>query len=67
MLHSIWFWVVIILAPIATVVGTLARLAKREPPMQLPPGVAPGTYRRFDDDPPEDEVAPYKDTPPRQP
>jgi len=66
-MHSIWVWIAIIVAPIATVVGTLVRLAKREPPLNLPPGVAPGSYRRFDDDPPEDDEPLKKDEPPRQP
>lgn len=31
-LHSTWFWVAIILAPVGTVVGILSRLARRTAP-----------------------------------
>jgi hypothetical protein len=31
-LHSTWFWVAIIVGPIGTVVGILARLARSEAP-----------------------------------
>jgi hypothetical protein len=50
-LHSTWFWVAIIAAPAITVVGVLARLAKREPPIQLPPGVAPLAWDDEEDAP----------------
>lgn len=30
-LHETWFWIVLIAAPIITVAGILARLARREP------------------------------------
>lgn len=39
LIHETWFWVLIIAGPIAVVVATLARLAKREPPPDLPPSV----------------------------
>ncbi|MGL6071307.1 hypothetical protein [Craterilacuibacter sp.] len=45
MLHSTWFWCVVAAAPFVLVISTLARLARREPPPDLPPGVSPGTYR----------------------
>lgn len=32
LLHSTWFWVLIILGPVGTVIGILSRLARREPP-----------------------------------
>lgn len=44
LLHSTWLWVIIIAAPIATIIGTLARMSQKQPPLNLPPGVAPGTY-----------------------
>ena len=31
-LHTTWFWLVLILGPIGTVVGILARLARSTPP-----------------------------------
>jgi len=37
LLQETWFWVWIIAAPIITVIGMLARLARREPPPRLPP------------------------------
>ncbi|AUH51886.1 hypothetical protein CXB49_14175 [Chromobacterium sp. ATCC 53434] len=49
-LHSTWFWVAVIVAPIATVAGILARLAKREPPPDLPPGVKPLAWDDADED-----------------
>jgi hypothetical protein len=62
LLHHTWFWVVIIVGPIATVVGILARLAKREPPPDLPPGVKP---LGFDDDDEDDwGVPPGRSRPP---
>lgn len=36
LLHATWFWVLIIAGPIATVAGILARLARFEPPPQIP-------------------------------
>ena len=44
LLHNTWFWVIIIAAPVATIIGTLARMSQKQPPLKLPPGVAPGTY-----------------------
>jgi hypothetical protein len=32
LLHSTWFWMLIILGPIGTVIGILSRLARRESP-----------------------------------
>lgn len=58
-LHSTWFWCVVAAAPFVMAVGTLARLARREPPPDLPPGVSPGSYRRY-----SDEVAPDERTEP---
>ncbi|MDC7708535.1 hypothetical protein [Vogesella indigofera] len=46
LLHSTWFWIVIIGAPLGTIITTLARLSQKQPPIELPPGVAPGTYTR---------------------
>lgn len=52
LIHETWFWVLIIVGPIGVVVATLARLAKREPPPDLPPSVhALG----FDDEEQEDD------------
>lgn len=42
--HSTWFWIIIIAAPAGTIITTLARLSQKQPPIKLPPGVAPGTY-----------------------
>lgn len=52
--HETWFWVVVIGAPLVSVIGTLIRLARKEPPIQLPPGVVPQPYR-FDDEENEEE------------
>lgn len=43
LLHSTWFWVVIILAPAVTVIGILARLARLEPLPDWVPAVQPGS------------------------
>ncbi|RXZ45020.1 hypothetical protein [Crenobacter cavernae] len=43
-----WLWLLLIVGPIVTVIGTLARLAKKEPPPDLPDSAIPG--RRFDAD-----------------
>ncbi|MBI3143913.1 MAG: hypothetical protein HYZ18_01310 [Pseudogulbenkiania sp.] len=51
--HETWFWVVVIGAPLVSVIGTLIRLARKEPPIKLPPGVVPQPYR-FDDEEDED-------------
>ena len=53
--HSSWFWIAIIAAPLVTVVGTLARLARKEPPIKLPPGVVPQPWQ--DEDEQENEAA----------
>ncbi|AXE36555.1 hypothetical protein [Chromobacterium phragmitis] len=50
-LHSTWFWLAVIAAPAITAVGVLARLARREPPIELPPGARP--LRWEDEDEPE--------------
>lgn len=56
LLHATWFWVAIIVAPIFTVLATLARLARREPPPKLSPGVSPLRWQDEtegdDDEPP---------------
>ncbi|KMJ54668.1 hypothetical protein ACG97_02745 [Vogesella sp. EB] len=57
LLHSTWFWIVIIGAPLGTVLGTLARLSQKQPPIELPPGVAPGTYARREQAEQDDDVA----------
>ncbi|WP_174873809.1 hypothetical protein [Vogesella oryzae] len=44
LLHSTWFWVLAIVGPIVSVIGTLAKLSKKQGPIKLPPGVIPGTY-----------------------
>ncbi|TDR73570.1 hypothetical protein [Paludibacterium purpuratum] len=36
LLHSTWFWGLIIAGPFATVVAILARLSRLEPPPTLP-------------------------------
>lgn len=46
LLHSTWFWLIIIGAPLGTAIATLARLSQKQPPLDLPPGVAPGTYAK---------------------
>ena len=53
LLHSTWVWILLIAAPIATVIGTLARISHKQPDRELPPGVIPGTYAKrktVDDD-----------------
>ncbi|AOZ52319.1 hypothetical protein [Chromobacterium vaccinii] len=50
-LHSTWFWLAVIAAPAILVIGTLARLARREPPVKLPPGVKPLGWDEEDDVP----------------
>ncbi|POZ60555.1 hypothetical protein [Chromobacterium alticapitis] len=50
-LHSTWFWVAVIAAPVATVVGILSRLSRREPPIELPPGVRPLRWDEEEDAP----------------
>jgi len=44
LLHETWFWVLIIVAPVGTVIATLARMSKKTGDTKLPPGVIPGTY-----------------------
>ncbi len=41
-LHSTWFWLIVIVAPLFTIINTLARLSRQAPPPDLPPGVKPG-------------------------
>lgn len=41
LLHSTWFWVFIIAAPLVGAVSTLIRLARKSEPPVLPPGVVP--------------------------
>nr|WP_294864289.1 hypothetical protein [uncultured Pseudogulbenkiania sp.] len=53
--HSTWFWVVVIGAPLVSVIGTLARLAHKEPPIKLPPGVVPQPYKFDDEEEGEDD------------
>ncbi|UTH73007.1 hypothetical protein [Chromobacterium sp. IIBBL 290-4] len=55
-LHATWFWVVIIVAPALAVVGTLARLARREPPIKLPPGVRAQAWDDEEEDAPSGET-----------
>ena len=38
LVHSTWFWVLIMGAPAVGAIGTLIRLSRREPPPDLPPG-----------------------------
>lgn len=47
--HETWFWVVVIGAPLVSALGLLARLARKEPPIELPPGVVPQPYT-FDEE-----------------
>lgn len=58
LLHSTWFWVLIIAGPAVTAIGTLARMArqaKQQGPIKLPPGVIPGTYATDKPDDDEDD------------
>ncbi|MBN3005550.1 hypothetical protein HNO92_003732 [Chromobacterium alkanivorans] len=41
LMHSTLFWIVIAAAPAVTALGILIRLARREPPPDLPAGVKP--------------------------
>lgn len=41
LMHSTLFWILIAAAPAVTALGILIRLARREPPPDLPPGVKP--------------------------
>lgn len=67
-LHSTWFWCVVAAAPFVMVVGTLARLARQEPPPVLPPGVSPGTYRRNEAlDTEDQDNDPHTDAAPQPP
>lgn len=50
LLHSTWFWILVIGAPLITIVSTLVRLARKEPPIELPPGVVPKPWSDDDDD-----------------
>ncbi|WP_024301587.1 hypothetical protein [Pseudogulbenkiania sp. MAI-1] len=51
--HETWFWVVVIGAPLVSALGLLARLARKEPPIELPPGVVPQPYA-FDEEEEDD-------------
>lgn len=62
--HQTWFWVVIIVGPIGAVVGILARLAKREPPPDLPPTVKPLGFDDEDEDDDWGAGRKYHATPP---
>lgn len=68
-LHSTWFWLAVIAAPAITAVGVLARLARREPPVELPPGVKPLGWDGDEEDAPsgEAEILPHGDrVPPKR-
>ncbi|MBV8680317.1 MAG: hypothetical protein JO338_07720 [Aquitalea sp.] len=52
-LHSTWFWLFVIVALVMSTIGSLARLSKAPPPVDLP-GVKSQPYA--DDD--EDEDSP---------
>ncbi len=53
-LHSTWFWLFVIVALVMSTIGSLARLSKAPPPVDLP-GVKPQPYAAEDD---EDEDGP---------
>lgn len=55
LMHSTLFWVVIAAAPAVTALGILIRLARREPPPELPPSVKPLGWDEEDKD---DDAAP---------
>lgn len=50
LVHSTWFWVLIMGAPAVGAIGTLIRLSRREPPPDLPPGVKSQPYANDDSD-----------------
>lgn len=50
-LHSTWFWLFVIVALVMSTIGSLARLSKAPPPLDLP-GVKAQPYA--DDDADED-------------
>jgi len=60
LLHSTWFWILMIAGPFVTVVGTLARLSKKQGPIKLPPGVIPGTCATDKQDDDEEDDWPQK-------
>lgn len=71
LLHETWFWVLIIVAPVGTVIATLARMSKKSGDGKLPPGVIPGTYAPSSKDGsayrrPGDTASSAEDTPPEQ-
>ncbi|TCP15500.1 hypothetical protein EV683_10124 [Crenobacter luteus] len=43
---SVWLWLGLIVTPVVTVIGTLARLARKEPPPTLPASLT--RHKRFD-------------------
>ena len=53
--HSTWLWVLVIGAPLVSVIGTLVRLARKEQPIKLPPGVVPQPYKFDDEEEGEDD------------
>ncbi|KUM03899.1 hypothetical protein KIF53_06645 [Chromobacterium subtsugae] len=57
-LHATWFWVAVIAAPAIALIGTLARLARKEPPIKLPSGVAPLRWDDDEEDAPSGEAKP---------
>lgn len=60
-LHSTWFWLFVIVALVMSTIGSLARLSKAPPPVDLP-GVKPQPYA--DDDEEQDTDTPAGHTPP---
>ena len=51
-LHSTWFWLFVIVALVMSTIGSLARLSKAPPPVDLP-GVKPQPYAEDDEDGPD--------------
>ncbi|MGR2661345.1 hypothetical protein [Chromobacterium haemolyticum] len=50
LMHSTLFWVIIAAAPAVTALGILIRLARREPPPELPASVKPLAWDDEDQD-----------------
>jgi|GEM_PF-2134598 len=48
-LHSTWFWLFVIVALVMSTIGSLARLSKAPPPVDLP-GVKSQPYADDDED-----------------